>query len=169
MKPIPLGHPRQCQHVCGNHFCLSMAEEGSRFCLNHGGNQASRKDKKERMRNYILGKFQARAEQLGNSQDILSLRDEVAILRMLIEQRIVKCQDESDLLLVSGPLSDLVMKSEKLVSSMYKLEDRMNKHLDKAKVVQLAQVLIDIISKYVENPEILDAISADFQKALEEI
>lgn len=157
--------PRQCD-IGG---CKNIAVEGSKFCLAHGGRHAAEAAEKQRMRNYQLAKFHVRANELAESKEITSLRDEVGLLRLLIEAKINHCKDTTDLLLISGPLSDLLMKSEKLVTSMEKLENRMGQHLDKTKVVQIAQTLIEIIGRYVENPEILDAIGEDFYKAIESI
>ena len=44
----------------------------------------------------------------------------------------------------------------------------MGQHVDKSRLTQLAQVLINIIAKYVENPEVLDAIGEDIFNALAE-
>jgi len=159
------GDPNQCQRP----GCLNIVVEGSTFCLAHGGHWSAYAAEKLRMRNYRLSKFHKRANELSDSTEITSLRDEVGLLRMIIEEKINKCQDTTDLLLVSGPLSDLLMKTEKLVTSMQRLESKMGQHLDKSKIVQLAQTLIEIIARYVVNPETLDAIGEDFYKALAKI
>ncbi|MFA5760039.1 MAG: hypothetical protein WC942_11905 [Clostridia bacterium] len=118
------------------------------------------------MKNYRLAKFKDRATELSEGDNITSLRDEVALLRMLIEERINRCNDTSDLLLISGPLSDLILKVEKVVSSMHRLESKLGLHLDKTRIIQFAQVIIEIIGKYETNPEVLDAVGEDIFKAL---
>lgn len=163
-KRVAFDDPRRCQ----KENCLNIAVEGSKYCLAHGGNRAAQAAEKQRMKNYRIAKFHKRASELSDSKGIASLRDEVGLLRMLIEERINQCTDTKDLLLISGPLSDLIMKSERLVSSMYKLEEKMGQHVDKSRLTQLAQVLINIIAKYVENPEVLDAIGEDIFNALAE-
>jgi hypothetical protein len=154
--------PNRCQY--GN--CKNIAVEKSKYCLAHGGNHAARTAEKERMKNYRLAKFKDRATELSEGDNITSLRDEVALLRMLIEERINRCNDTSDLLLISGPLSDLILKVEKVVSSMHRLESKLGLHLDKTRIIQFAQVIIEIIGKYETNPEVLDAVGEDIFKAL---
>jgi hypothetical protein len=157
------GDPRQCERP----GCKLVVVEGSKYCIAHGGRHAAERAEKQRMRNYNLAKFHQRANELSESKEITSLRDEVGLLRLLIESKINHCKDTTDLLLISGPLSDLLMKSERLVTSMEKLESKMGHHLDKSKIVQIAQSMIDIISRYIDNPEVLDAIGEDFFKTIE--
>jgi len=159
------GDPKQCERA----GCKNIVVEGSKYCLAHGGRHAAERAEKERMRNYNLAKFHQRANELSESKEITSLRDEVGLLRLLIEEKINHCKDTTDLLLISGPLSDLLMKSERLVTSMEKLENKMGHHLDKTKVVQIAQSMIEIIGRYIDNPEVLDAIGEDFFKTIESI
>jgi hypothetical protein len=155
--------PRQCDRP----GCKNIHVDGSLFCLCHGGCKAAERTAKNNLRNYRLSKFKERVGELSNSDEITSLRDEVGILRQIIEERINHCNDTTDLLLISVPLSDLIMKAQKLVESMDKLEYKMGKHLSKEKVINLAQTLIEIIGKYVDNPEVLDTIGEDFFTELE--
>jgi hypothetical protein len=101
------------------------------------------------LRNYRLATFhlRARLEQLGVSPGIKSLRDEIAILRALLEQRLEQCKDTTDFILQSGPISDLKLKIEKLVASCHHLEGSMGQLLDKQAILQFASVVIDIISE----------------------
>ena len=159
--------PNRCQGMDHRHThqCHYKAVPGSKYCPRHYGS-FFKEEKIRRMHNYQLTKFKARAQRLQESENIGSLKDEVAILRMLIEERLNRCNDENDLLLMSGPISDLLMKSEKLVTSMTKLEEKLGEHLNKDKIIQFAQLVIEVISKYIENPEILDAIGEDILNAL---
>ena len=168
-KKVDEDDPRRCQFVNRTGQCRNISVEGSNFCKAHGGFNAIRKKQKEDMRNYRLAKFKARALELSDSDNISSLRDEVALLRMLIEEKINRCNDASQLLMMSGPLSDLIIKVEKVVTSMNRLEGRLGMHLDKTKIIQFSQVMIEIIGKYIDNPEVLDAIGEDFHKALSEL
>jgi len=168
-EKVPEDDPNRCQASAAQGQCPNKAVEGSKFCMCHGGHKAAARNKEERMKNYRLGKFHARAAELGNSDGINSLRDEVALLRMLIEEKIKFCKDEHDLLLISGPISDLIIKVEKVVSSMNKLEDKLGNTLNKEKIIQFAQLMIEIIGRYIENPETLDAIGEDFFAAMEKI
>jgi len=138
---------------------------GGQYCLPHGGIRQIEKQKRQEMRNYRLSKYKARAEELGNSTHISSLKDEVAILRILIEEKINFCQDTQQLLLMSGPLSDLIMKCTVIVEKCHKLDAKLGNLLDRERVVIFAQTLIEIIGDYVEEEQ-LDEISTKITKSL---
>jgi len=121
------------------------------------------------MRNYRLSKFHSRAKELGDSDQITSLKDEVALLRMLIEERINSLNDTSDLLLVSGPLSDLIMKVTTVVERCHKLDARLGNLLDRSKVLQFAQVIVEIIASKIDDAELLDTISEEILQALSDL
>jgi len=162
---VPDGDPSQCDRP----GCNLIAVEGSKFCIIHGGSKTAESNAKKELRNYRLSKFHNRISELSNSENIMSLRDEIGILRVIIEEKVNHCSDMTDLLLISVPLTDLLMKAQKLIESAEKFESKMGMLLSKEKVVILAQSLIDIIAKYVENPEVLDAIGEDFYKTISEI
>ena len=61
--------------------------------------------------------------------------------------------------MVSGPLSDLLMKVEKVVTSCNRLDMRLGNLLDKGRVLHFAQTIVQIISDEVEDDEILEKIS----------
>jgi len=134
----------------------------------HGGGQNEITVKNQEMRNYRLTKFKARTEELSNNSNINSLRDEVAILRLLIEEKVNVCKDTNDLLLSSGPLSDLVIKSGVLVEKCQRLENKLGNFLDRTKVMQFAQICVEIISSYVDEEDI-DQVGDAILKALGEI
>lgn len=158
--------PKRCQGITKRGQCWNKAVENSLYCPAHGGSGTVKADKKKRLVNYKLNQFKQRAEELGNSDGITSLKDEVALLRMLIEERINQCRDSQELLLVSGPLSDLIIKVEKVVSSCHRLDSRLGNLLDKTKVLQFAQVVVEIVGSEIDDPDSLDSISDKILKAL---
>lgn len=160
--------PRRCQGVHRHGQCRNVVVEGSQYCPAHGGNRAFKSAQEKGLRNYRLTKFRQRIQELGNSDEIISLRDEIGILRLLIEEKINRCDDENDLLLMSGPLSDLLMKSEKLITSCNRLEAKLGNLLDRTKIVTMAQTFVQIISKYVTDENILETISNEIADTLKE-
>ena len=152
--------PRRCQCTRTQYGqCMNKAVEGSDYCIAHGGHNAINKRNKNNMRNYVLTKWQARMERHKEAPDIKSLRDEVAILRMLMEERLNHCKDDLDLILQSGPISDLVMKIDKLVNSCHKLEGSLGQLLDKQAVLHFASEVIDVITRTLDDPIKIDLIS----------
>ena len=161
--------PRRCQHIIPRSGqCRNVAIEGCQYCSPHGGHVQERKIKALEMKNYRLSKFKARAEELSGSTQLSSLKDEVAILRILIEERINRCEGSVDLLLQSGPLSDLIMKCGALVEKCTKLEDKLGNLLDREKVTILAQTIVEVVSNYVSDDQ-LDEIAESISKTLDSL
>ena len=162
--------PRRCQYIRPTQGqCSNVQVEHSQYCPAHGGNKAFEAAKKVELRNYRLNKFHKRIQELGNSDVIMSLREEIALLRILIEEKVNRCDSELDLILMSGPLSDLVMKVEKVVSSCNRLESKLGDHLDRTKVLQYAQIIVQIIAKHVDSNEVVEAINEDIFTALQDL
>jgi len=160
--------PNRCQGITAHGQCQMIAEENGKFCLMHGGGRHNTTIKNKELKNYRLTKFKQRAAELSNSSALSSLTDEVAILRILIEEKVNRCEDASDLLLSSGPLSDLIIKCSTLVEKCQRLENRLNNLLDRTRVTQFAQICVEIISNYVQEND-MDQVSEEILKALGEI
>lgn len=160
--------PRRCQGIFAEGQCKHKAEEESNFCAMHGGKKSQESIDNTEMRNYRLTKFKSRVTELSNNANLASLRDEVAILRMMIEEKVNACDDKHQLLLVSGPLSDLIMKCAALVEKCNRLENKLGNFLDRNKITQFAQICVDIISQFVPE-ENLEQAGEQIFKALGEV
>lgn len=106
---------------------------------------------------------------MSGSTAVHSLREEVVILRILLEERMAKCKDTHELMMHSGPLSDLAVKLEKLVTSSQRLESRLGDLLDRSTVLQFAQMIVEIIGNEIEDEESLERISDQILEALGEL
>ena len=149
--------------------CPFCKVPSSNYCMRHGGASVATTKKKEDRRNYDLGKWQARVGQLADNDSIRSLREEVGILRIVMETMLNQCKDATELMLYSSRISDLVMKIEKLVTSTDKLEGKMGLLISKDSVLQLAAVYVGIIADHVEDPETMDEISMKMMQATMDI
>ncbi len=161
--------PTRCQASTRAGQCNLKAVPNGKCCLVHGGAMALKNEEQKNLKNYRLAKFRVRITELGSSSHLTSLTDEVGILRMLIEEMINTCDDESELLLRAGPLADLLMKAEKLVTSCHRLDSKLGNLLSKDQVMQFAQLVVEIISNEIADEKTLDTISAHILKALGEI
>ena len=163
--------PNRCQGVTPQGQCPNLAtrtEDGEygNFCLAHGGNRFVQTKKEQSIRNYQLDKFKAKLNRHVGSSALKSLRDEIAILRMIMEERLNKCNDETDLLLNSGAISDLVLKIEKLVSSCHKLEGSMGELMDKSAILQFAGEVINIIGTVVTDEQQIELVGNQIMAAV---
>jgi len=140
--------PTRCQsRGLGGGQCINKSVPGGTVCMVHGGNKQLQSQAIQAVRNYRLGKFQAELERHADSPILKNLREEIGILRMTLEHRFARCEDATDLILQSGPISELVMKIERVVSSCHKLEGSMGQLLDKQAILQFASEMISIIEK----------------------
>lgn len=152
--------PTRCQCVIKTRGqCKNKAVEGSQFCMSHGGNSAVAAQQKENIRQYKLAKWSTRMNEFADQPGIKSLRDEIAILRLMLEERLNMCQDSHELLLQSHAISDIVVKIEKLVSSCHRLEGSMGQLLDKQAILHFATNVVDIISNNIEDEQLLNSIA----------
>lgn len=145
--------PNRCQGIYKHGQCPFMADQtpdGSylKFCGMHKG-RSDTEVEKTAIRNYRLTKFRAQIEEKADSGAIKSLREEIGITRQVLETFINRCEDETDLMIHSNKISDLVLKIEKLVSSCHRLERSTGQLLDKTAIIQVAGMFVDIVSEYV--------------------
>ena len=159
--------PDRCQFITPNGQCNVKKVENSEYCPAHGGSSSFIGQEKRELRNYRLNQFKQRIGELSSSDNILSLREEIGVLRMLIESKINQCQNSTDLLLIAGPLSDLLMKVEKVVTSCGRLDMRLGRLLDKGRVLQFAKTIVQIVSEEIENDEVLEKISTRILGAID--
>jgi hypothetical protein len=159
-------HPRErCEGVCKSGPCPYIKAEGTNFCPMHGSNSGRIARNEETQRNYRLNRWQQRVEDFADNDQIKSLREEIGILRMMMEEMLIKCTDTTELMLYSHRISDLAMKIEKLVISCDKIENRMGLLLSKRAILQLAGTYVNIINTHVADPDIIETISEEMLEA----
>lgn len=153
------GDPRRCQANGMQSQCPYLAEEGSTYCVRHANNTEMQAANIEEQRNYNLGKWRARVNELADNTKAKSIREEVGIMRLLIENVLVRCKDEHELFLQTGRLSDLLMKAEKLISSCHRLETANGQLLDRTVALSWASAMVGIIADEIKDPIAIDRIS----------
>lgn len=151
--------PTRCQAIFAGGQCPYKATEHSTKCAMHGGNKATERVEAENLRNYRLGKWQGRVDEFSDSSKIKSLREEIGILRMMLEETVNKCENQGQLILFASKISDLVMKIERLVATCHKLESSLGMMIDKIAAQQLANEIVAIIGEYVTDPETVAQIA----------
>lgn len=161
-------HPRRCQGIGRGEQCMIFALPDATHCIMHGGTAQVNSKKAASLKNYQLTNFRAQLERHSGSSNIKSLRDEIGILRMMLETRLNKCHDDMDLMLQSGPIADLVLKIDKLVTSCHKLEGSMGELLDKTSIIQFANTVTAIIAEEVTDPEAMNRIADKIIKAMDQ-
>ena len=160
--------PMRCQAVNRFGQCLNKATKEGGFCPAHGGNRAVDSQKAETKRLYNLSKYRARLAELdAPNQHVKNLREEIGILRIVMEEIVNSCDGPVDILAHAPKLSDLATKIGKLVTACHQIDKSLGQYLDKNVVVQIAQELVQVIAGVVKDPAELEKVIEEVEEILE--
>lgn len=147
--------PNRCQGIGKHGQCYVKAEPNSKFCRFHTGYAVAAKEK----RNYRLKKWQHRVGEFADNSQIKSLREEIGILRMLLEEVLGKCNSSTELLLHSQKITTLVGQIEKLVVSCHKLEHATGFLMDLDQIMRFADNFLELLGRFEKDPLVLDQMA----------
>lgn len=153
--------PKRCQANVKQGQCPFEALDNFNYCKMHARGFTETKKEQDGIRNYRLGQWQGRVNELADNQQVKSLREEVGVLRMTLEALMLRCQDSNDILIFANKISDLVLKIEKVVSSCHRLEMSAGSLLDKSSILQIAGVIVETISRHIEDQDVVSIISEE--------
>ena len=157
---------KRCEHT----NCVKRPVEGGTMCEMHGGVSQQQSMELKRIRNYQLNKFQAEVERHANSSYIKDLRDEAGIMRMMLEKKINAIKDETDLMLQTQSITEMISRIERLVVSMHALDSKTNQVLDKTILIDIATRMVNAIADELQDsPEKLDKISISMTQIIKTI
>lgn len=129
--------------------CRMRRLEGSRFCHSHGGEQTVARARKAATSAYNLTKYHHEVNQFANHEMIFSLRDEIGLVRVMIQELFNSCNGPADLVIHSSRLSQLIGQANKLVLDAQRSESQLGELLDRAAIQALADKIVSIISDVV--------------------
>jgi len=158
--------PNRCQAACAYGQCPNKAIPGGTHCMVHGGNKQADKIEKESTDMYRVDIFKARIARHKNHDGVKSLSNEVAILRMLMEEKLRGCTNDTELLLAAAAIGDLVMKIDRVVVSCHKLEKNLGQHLDKGALLQFAGEVVSLIGNCVTDKNEVKAVADGILKII---
>lgn len=161
--------PERCQNVFQDTQCFNRIVPGTIYCEKCGGLIAKHHQAKKDLKNYQLRKFKERIFDLGASPNLISLRDEIAIMRMMVEERINSCSDVQDLLTYSGPIADKIMKVKDLVTQCHKLETSLEQLMDREQLISFTNDIVNIISDEVTDADQIMKITNRIMLSMEKI
>lgn len=160
--------PMRCQHVIpAKGQCHNVAVKEGSNCMAHGGAATVRADNKKRTTAYKLHLYQQRLEEHTGFINLKSLQDEIGLMRMLVEERINRCEDIQELSNSSASIADLVMKVERLVVSCQKLDAALGKHIDASALIAFAGIVITLVTEIFPDDDTKVKLLAD--KLLDEV
>lgn len=135
--------------------------EGTTYCPRHGGDGVAEKNKRDKADLYRTQVWKARIRHFTDTDGVKSLRTEVAILRVLLDEMLDQCQDRNALLMFSSKIANLAQEIGKLIVSCDRLEKNMGQMMDKPTAIRYAAKIIEILERHVTDPEALDNISIE--------
>lgn len=156
------GDPNRCQAMDATGQCRYRRCDPSNYCLRHSGYSAKAAEQKKNQRMYRLQRYQNRLDELFGSEQIKTVREEIGIMRILLEEILNKCKSADDMILWSDKITAAVGMIERLVMSCQKLEEKSGALLDQGALLNLADGLTTIIGDYVEDPDALKHIGERF-------
>jgi hypothetical protein len=168
-KKVPYPeHPERCQAIIGGRKqCDFYAVPGGKYCVAHGGHNTILASEREKVRNYRLQKYQQRLDEFQSSNQLKNLREEVGILRILLEEKLNSINDNFDLVTQSSSIADLTVKVTSTVLQCQKLDEMTSRVLDKTQIVQMVTEITEIINTHVKDETIIDAIATDIEALIE--
>jgi len=167
--PYP-DHPDRCQGINsakGEQVgqCTLFKVPGSDFCSFHGGNKKAQADTLQELNLYRLKKFTNRLVEFKNANGARTIDEELAILRMVLEETVNKCNDEMELLLYSTKISELINDIKGLVISADKLATKARTTIGRSEAIVIAGKTVEIITRHIDDPAILAKIAEDITQA----
>lgn len=158
--------PRRCKGVGAHGQCPYLAADDSSYCLRHGGNKAQESKERLSIRQYRLAKWRDAVDHYAGHEKLKDLSEEVGILRVILEETLNKCNSSDELLMNSNRISDLILKIEKVVGTLHRLQQATGQLLDKTAALNFAMQIVNIVGEHVKDPLVIDAISEKMLKSL---
>ena len=150
---------------------MSVAEEGSDYCRVHAGTYHPQK--RDCGSTFWPGpQDRARLAAFAEHDDIKSLRDEIALTRMMIERLWNSAQSDVERLAVYGRVNSHILTLEKLVKTCNQIEERLGSLLAKPTLLrvgqQICQRLVDRLAGLPNYEQLVDTLIHDVITTIQE-
>jgi hypothetical protein len=142
--------PARCKGSCGSEQCWNRAVTGSDFCEAHNGID---KGPANNMRSYLLAQAedQAKLAQYAESENIKSLRDEIALARIMVERYWNMVKTDNDFIARAPSINSLLLTIERLIKSSHSIEQSLQTLLGRPAVIAFAQLLVQAVMDELES------------------
>ncbi len=158
MKKVEPDSPNRCQGTTNLGQCQYPKQEDSDYCSKCNPTKEFN-DKKKSSDLYRVERYKSRIARLRSHANANTLEDEVAILRMLLEEQLQKIENNVQLVIEAPRLSALVEKIEKAVVSCSKLKKQSGSTLDKVQLINFADKVVTIIDENISDKDIVNLIA----------
>ena len=155
----------KCEHTGTRGQCADDAVEGSRFCAKHA-------DESDRIKGYRLSspELRERFEHHSRSDLFKSLRQEIDLLRAMIEDRVSQADSPAERIAAFNAVRPALVDVVKCVETLSKLERQNNIVLGKEALSWLSKEIINILIGELEQVEgyerIVDRVAQRISQAV---
>jgi hypothetical protein len=150
--------PNRCQGAAPDGQCMNEQEPGTPYCKVHGGRPETAATEEKKLYLLTEARYRTRLAQFAEHEQVKSLREEIALARMLIERRFDLIRNDNDLLNACGPINTMLLTVERLVKSAHTIEQNLGSLLSKPTVLKLGQEMVAIIIDELEGIDDYEAI-----------
>jgi len=150
-----------------NNPCLLKQVPGTSYCPKHGVSASAQE--KVKIRNYRLTVLKGRLTEKMSSDAILSLREEVSIARITLEETLNQCKSATEIVIQHPRIVSLITTIQRTVESCQKVEMKTGHLLGKDQLINFAQDVIRIVSTHVTDPEVQRLIAAQIVDSVESL
>ena len=166
-----LADPHRCKASMGTGQCMGVALAGSDYCLVHAG---SYRAPEKGMRGYLLARADDRAKlaAFAESDNIKSLREEIALTRIMVQERWNSAKSDAERLVMFGAVRPDIQALEKLVKTCNQMEERLGTLLSKPTLSrvgqQICQVLVNRLAGIPNYEQVVDILLSDISGVIQQ-
>ena len=156
---------QRCKTITQKGKCEHLAVEGVDRCSHHGANRQVESKRRHELDMYNLDRFKFKV----GVDAAKTLFDEVLVLKVMLGTLLDACGDsDTELIIRHEAISNLVLKIEKCVTAMTKLEIIQQTMVDKHTVERYVARVLEILTENIEDKKTLNTIAFQMQLAFEE-
>lgn len=139
--------PNRCLGGTTTGQCMNHKITETDFCPVHGGPSILAKQEQGAIKRFKKSRwFTQLSAEHGDQDSLKSLTGEIALLKVLQSEILDRCKTQHELIMNQGQLSDLIVKTEKLVTSAHRLQKDLNGLIDREVLMNFASQIVEIIT-----------------------
>lgn len=162
-----LDDPNRCQHhKPGEGQCMMKAVEGGNRCKVHGGGRQLQVAKQNQLRAYAKNKWALQIRENANDSEIKSLRQELGIARVMLDNFLNRCNDSHDLLMMSAPIDNMLKTINLIQKTSHVIEKDLDNMVGPDALREFADAMFEIIMDEVEDVNTINRIALKLGRAL---
>ena len=130
--------------------CTQPANEGSPFCSLHGPRRAKPPTIYDWAKNDYLKSLEERVQEFKDPRTF-NLREEIGILRVVLERMLNSVHDDPSLLLASSEIQQTILTIERLLKTTHDMERQTGELMSRDEVREVTATLLQIMVEVLED------------------